>query len=963
MIVTTLLQFMFACIGVQLFKGKFFSCTDEAKHTPEECRGTFIVFKDGDVTQPKVHQRVWHNNDFTFDNVLAGMMALFTVSTFEGWPALLYKAIDANAEDKGPIYNYRLEISAFFIVYIIIIAFFMMNIFVGFVIITFREQGEKEYQDCELDKNQRQCVEYAMKAQPLRLYIPRNSYQHKVWFMVNSTGFEYIMFVLILLNTITLAMQHHGQSDPFNFAMDLLNMVFTGLFTIEMLLKIIAFKPRALPYVALLIAMIFFIYAVIGMQTFGKIAMQDNTEINMNNNFQTFPQAILLLFRCATGEAWQEIMLASLPGKRCDPDSDDGPGEEYTCGSNFAIIYFISFFMLCAFLIINLFVAVIMDNFDYLTRDWSILGPHHLDEFKRIWSEYDPEAKGRIKHLDVVSLLRRIQPPLGFGKLCPHRVACKRLVTMNMPLNRDGTVSFNATLFALVRTALKIKTEGNLEQSNLELRAIIKKIWKRTKPKVLDEIIPMPEDEEVTVGKFYATFLIQDYFRKFRKRQQKGLFGQPDVCTSTTLQAGLRTLQDIGPEIRRAISSDLLEGDPEVDDAVGGRSAEEQRSDRRGSGTSAHSVALRLGSDTPQAPGAKQLRNGTAYHGQGVQDGLQDDPGEGCPPISERSPAGARTRRDSRDDPSPTTFHRNGSVSGGNVIEDHLTSEQRNHSQETDSGTLTDRQEAVESNGYCNRQNCDLGPSTYNSFKAVPNGHKERGLVTRRRRLPPTPAGRPTAFTFQCLAGNDSSDDVPLPGTYHPRKHPQQSARQQGRGTATTQSWASPHPPRRGCLLYAPLILVQPDGGWRDSRRGPNGLEPGRWQEEEEPAEPDRELAGSRLRVPGTLGYNERQGSADSLVEAVLISEGLELCARDPSFVALAKRELANACRLTVEEMEIAACDLLGRRGGALPPCRGGDAPCSDEEAARGAAEDELLDEMTCGGPLLDRLAPPPSTR
>ena len=43
--------------------------------------------------------------------------------------------------------------------------------------------------------------------------------------------------------------------------------------------------------------------------------------------------------------------------------------------------------------IINLFVAVIMDNFDYLTRDWSILGPHHLDEFVRLWSEYDPEAK------------------------------------------------------------------------------------------------------------------------------------------------------------------------------------------------------------------------------------------------------------------------------------------------------------------------------------------------------------------------------------------------------------------------------------------------------------------------------------------------------------------------------------------------------------------------------------------
>lgn len=37
-----------------------------------------------------------------------------------------------------------------------------------------------------------------------------------------------------------------------------------------------------------------------------------------------------------------------------------------------------------------------------------------------IWS-----CRGRIKHLDVVTLLRRIQPPLGFGKFCPHRVACK----------------------------------------------------------------------------------------------------------------------------------------------------------------------------------------------------------------------------------------------------------------------------------------------------------------------------------------------------------------------------------------------------------------------------------------------------------------------------------------------------------------------------------------------------------
>jgi hypothetical protein len=63
---------------------------------------------------------------------------------------------------------------------------------------------------------------------------------------------------------------------------------------------------------------------------------------------------------------------------------------------------------------------------------------------------------------------------------------------MNMPLNSDGTVLFNATLFAVVRTSLRIKTEGNIDDCNGELRAVIKKIWKRTNPKLLDQVVPPP---------------------------------------------------------------------------------------------------------------------------------------------------------------------------------------------------------------------------------------------------------------------------------------------------------------------------------------------------------------------------------------------------------------------------------------------------------------------------------------
>lgn len=55
--------------------------------------------------------------------------------------------------------------------------------------------------------SQRQCVQYALKARPLRCYIPKNPYQYQVWYVVTSSYFEYLMFALIMLNTICLGMQ------------------------------------------------------------------------------------------------------------------------------------------------------------------------------------------------------------------------------------------------------------------------------------------------------------------------------------------------------------------------------------------------------------------------------------------------------------------------------------------------------------------------------------------------------------------------------------------------------------------------------------------------------------------------------------------------------------------------------------------------------------------------------------
>ncbi|XP_011786432.1 PREDICTED: voltage-dependent L-type calcium channel subunit alpha-1C isoform X16 [Colobus angolensis palliatus] len=1093
-IVTTLLQFMFACIGVQLFKGKLYTCSDSSKQTEAECKGNYITYKDGEVDHPIIQPRSWENSKFDFDNVLAAMMALFTVSTFEGWPELLYRSIDSHTEDRGPIYNYRVEISIFFIIYIIIIAFFMMNIFVGFVIVTFQEQGEQEYKNCELDKNQRQCVEYALKARPLRRYIPKNQHQYKVWYVVNSTYFEYLMFVLILLNTICLAMQHYGQSCLFKIAMNILNMLFTGLFTVEMILKLIAFKPKhyfcdawntfdalivvgsivdiaitevnpaehtqcspsmnaeensrisitffrlfrvmrlvkllsrgegirtllwtfiksfqALPYVALLIVMLFFIYAVIGMQVFGKIALNDTTEINRNNNFQTFPQAVLLLFRCATGEAWQDIMLACMPGKKCAPESEPSNSTEgeTPCGSSFAVFYFISFYMLCAFLIINLFVAVIMDNFDYLTRDWSILGPHHLDEFKRIWAEYDPEAKGRIKHLDVVTLLRRIQPPLGFGKLCPHRVACKRLVSMNMPLNSDGTVMFNATLFALVRTALRIKTEGNLEQANEELRAIIKKIWKRTSMKLLDQVVPPAGDDEVTVGKFYATFLIQEYFRKFKKRKEQGLVGKPSQRNALSLQAGLRTLHDIGPEIRRAISGDLTaeeELDKAMKEAVS--AASEDDIFRRAGGLFGNHVSYYQSDGRSAFPQTFTTQRPLHINKAGSSQGDTESPSheklvDSTFTPSSYSSTGSNANINNANNTALGRLPRPaGYPSTVSTVEGHgpplspairvqevawKLSSNRCHSGESQTA-MVGPEETSQDETYEVKMNHDTEacsePSLLSTEMLSYQDDENRQLTLpeedkrdirqspKRGFLRSASLGRRASFHLECLKrqkdrGGDISQKTVLP--LHLVHH--QALAVAGLSPLLQRSHSPASFPRPFATPPAtpgsrgwppqPIPTLRLEGAESTEKLNSSfpSIHCGSWAETT-PGGGDssatRRARPVSLMVPGQAGAPGRQfhGSASSLVEAVLISEGLGQFAQDPKFIEVTTQELADACDMTIEEMESAADNILSggapqSPNGALLPfvnCRdaGQDRAGGEEDAGCARARGRLSEE------------------
>ena len=85
-------------------------------------------------------------------------------------------------------------------------------------------------------------MEFALKARPVRRYIPKHRLQYRVWWFVTSQPFEYFIFVLILCNTITLAMGFHNQPDEYTEALDVLNLIFSSAFAVECVLKLMAFR-------------------------------------------------------------------------------------------------------------------------------------------------------------------------------------------------------------------------------------------------------------------------------------------------------------------------------------------------------------------------------------------------------------------------------------------------------------------------------------------------------------------------------------------------------------------------------------------------------------------------------------------------------------------------------------------------------------------------------------------------
>jgi voltage-dependent calcium channel L type alpha-1D len=212
-----------------------------------------------------------------------------------------------------------------------------------------------------------------------------------------------------------------------------------------------------------------------------------------------------------------------------------------------------------SFLVLNLFVAVIMDNFEYLTQEESHLSENDLPRFIELWSRFDPKGTGYIGHTDLVQLLREEPPPLGFGKKCPEDRVFVKMLRLSIPLRPDGTVQFNAALLAILRVNLDIYSTSSglpMSERNVELRQKLRSNFE-IEDDMLDTLLPPVTYTGMTTGEHYAARLMQRLYRQVRRRRRQAQ--QQAAIERVPLEAGLREEQRRpGLVLRRTLSSDDL---------------------------------------------------------------------------------------------------------------------------------------------------------------------------------------------------------------------------------------------------------------------------------------------------------------------------------------------------------------------------------------------------------------------
>ncbi|XP_062999326.1 voltage-dependent T-type calcium channel subunit alpha-1H [Elgaria multicarinata webbii] len=421
---------IFGILGVQLFKGKFYYC---------EGPDIRNVSNKADCTNARYR---WVRRKYNFDNLGQALMSLFVLSSKDGWVNIMYDGLDAVGIDQQPSQNHNPWMLLYFISFLLIVSFFVLNMFVGVVVENFhkcRQHQEAEEARRREEKRLRRLEKKRRKAQRRPYYADYSPARKYIHTLCTSHYLDLFITFIIGVNVITMSMEHFNQPKSLDEALKYCNYVFTIVFVFEAVLKLVAFGFRrffkdrwnqldlaivllsilgitleeiemnaalpinptiirimrvlriarvlkllkmatgmralldtvvqALPQVGnlgLLFMLLFFIYAALGVELFGKLDCSEDNPcegLSRHATFNNFGMAFLTLFRVSTGDNWNGIMKDTL--RECHRDDKH-------CLSYLPIIspvYFVTFVLIAQFVLVNVVVAVLMKHLEESNKE------------------------------------------------------------------------------------------------------------------------------------------------------------------------------------------------------------------------------------------------------------------------------------------------------------------------------------------------------------------------------------------------------------------------------------------------------------------------------------------------------------------------------------------------------------------------------------------------------------------
>uniref|UniRef100_A0A914H0J3 Ion transport domain-containing protein n=1 Tax=Globodera rostochiensis TaxID=31243 RepID=A0A914H0J3_GLORO len=514
-ILLVLFMFMFASFGLQIVGGKLAACNDVTVTNKKNCTGLFeqqlfvtrmeVYGKNDEQLHPKMLvPRVWTNpRNFNFDHIGNAMLALFETLSYKGWNVIR----DILWARQGPW-------AVFFIhVYVFIGCMIGLTLFVDVVIANYMENRGTAL----LTVDQRRWHDLKARlrmAQPLHV-PPRPAESAR---LRNS---------LYALSMATLAVPWSVDEEEERRTLLLTFTSFSAicicLFAVEILLKSIAFTPRGYwqsrrNRVDLLITALGLCWVVaqfgiseialpivsvpptefrrftytfgytVGILRFFTIAGRKSTlkmlmltvvwsmvrsafiiaamfllALSKHVNFRSGKHALLVLFRSITGEDWNDIMHDCM---RSPPHCYWSAGLSYwqtDCGNYFSVLC--SFYLIITYIVLNLLVAVIMENFSlfYSSEEDALLSYADIRNYQQVWNMMDVEQKHSIPVRRVKFLLRLLK---GRLEVDPNkdRLLFKHMCHEMERLNNGDDVSFHDILSMLSYRSVDIRKSLQLEE-------------------------------------------------------------------------------------------------------------------------------------------------------------------------------------------------------------------------------------------------------------------------------------------------------------------------------------------------------------------------------------------------------------------------------------------------------------------------------------------------------------------